>query len=134
MAPSGRDADGCSGADCSGAIKNPFVSGCLKRKSAEYTGDQVPALSDAGETFLASEVFEVEFVGLDSESGEDGCVQVVYGLRRISSAQADFVGGSDDMTGLNTTAGHPNGKPVGIRDCVPDCPASWGCVRILRPR
>ncbi len=47
---------------------------------AECTGDDFPAFGDTGQSFLSSEVFEVEVIGLQSEGGEKCGVEVFDGL------------------------------------------------------
>jgi len=48
---------------------------------SEHPGDDFPAFGDSGESFLSSEVFEAEFVGVQSESGKECGVEVFDGLR-----------------------------------------------------
>jgi len=47
---------------------------------AECAGDDFPAFGDTGQSFLSSEVFEVEVIRLQSEGGEECGVEVFDGL------------------------------------------------------
>ncbi len=67
---------GLGGVRLSGSFALPKGAAGL----AECTGDDFPAFGDTGQSFLSSEVFEVEVIGLQSEGGEECGVEVFDGL------------------------------------------------------
>ncbi len=71
-----RDSVGLGGVRLSGSFALPKGAAGL----AECTGDDFPAFGDTGQSFLSSEVFEVEVIGLQSEGGEECGVEVFDGL------------------------------------------------------
>ena len=67
---------GLGGVRLSGSFALPKGAAGL----AECAGDDFPAFGDTGQSFLSSEVFEVEVIGLQSEGGEECGVEVFDGL------------------------------------------------------
>jgi hypothetical protein len=64
----------------------------LPRHSAENAGNGLPTLSNPGQAFLATGVFEEEVVGVQSQRGQDRRVQVLDRLRLLGGTQTDLVG------------------------------------------
>ena len=71
----------------SGAVQ---LSRCLTC-SAENTGNQLPALGDSREAFLAAVVLEEQVVGIQTHGSQNRRVQILHELRLLSRSQANRV-------------------------------------------